>query len=79
MRSITIPITDDTTECNEGYIVEYKITTDVDYTRVFPDQLGSPVVITGLLDDTLYDVRVTRKCCNGSFSTPTTDVVDTTI
>jgi hypothetical protein len=78
MRLISIPITDDGTECNEGYIVEYKLTADSDYTRVFPDQIGTPVVITGLLDDVSYDVRVTRKCCNGSYSAPTLSTVITT-
>jgi hypothetical protein len=78
MMKILIPITDDGTECNEGYIVEYKLTSDTDYTRVFPDQLGTPVEITGLLDDVSYDVRVTRKCCNGTLSDPTIDTVITT-
>lgn len=79
MTKITIPITDDGTVCNVGYIAEYKLTTDTEYTRVFPDPTGTPIVITNLLDSMLYDVRITRKCCDGvTFSTPTTTVVDTT-
>lgn len=79
MRKITIPITDDDTECNQGYIAEYKLTSDSEYTRVFPDPTGSPIEIVGLLDDVEYNVRITRKCCNGSYSPVTSTVVDTTI
>jgi hypothetical protein len=79
MRAISIPVTDDGTECNLGYIAEFKLTADSDYTRFYPDPTASPIVITGLLDDSMYDLRITRKCCNGSYSAPTLTTVDTTI
>lgn len=79
MRKVTIPVDDHETECNEGYIVEYKLTGEVDYTRQYPDPITEPIVITNLLDDSEYDIRITRKCCNGSESDPTEIVVDTTI
>lgn len=79
MRKVTIPVTDDGSECNQGYIAEYKLTADSEYTRQFPDPITAPIVIVGLNDDAEYDIRITRKCCNGSFSSLTEIVVDTTI
>ena len=79
MRLIRIPITDDGTVCNTGYVAEYKLTSDSEYTRLFPDPTGTPILFTNMLDDSEYDIRVYRKCCNGNLSASTTTVVDTTI
>lgn len=79
MRKATIPIDDFNDHCSEGFIVEYKLAGEVDYTRLFPDPLITPVVITNLADDMTYDVRIKRKCCDGQQSNWTTVSVDTTL
>jgi hypothetical protein len=79
MRKATIPIEDIADNCSEGYIVEYKISTEPDYTRLLPDPFVSPVLIQNLQDDTEYNVRIKRKCCNGDVSAWTTITIDTTL
>lgn len=81
MRVITIPITDDGTVCNNGYIVQYKLASlpDSDFIRIVPDPIISPIVIQNLEDDTEYTVRITRKCCDGSESDYTETDVTTTV
>lgn len=78
-RKITIPIDDDDDQCKSGYIVEYKLDSESNYQRLFPDPLFGPVILENLLDDSNYNIRVKRKCCNGSFSDWTSVTVDTTI
>lgn len=67
-RQITIPITD-TPDCVEYYIVEWRLAGEAGYTNSF-NSYTAPIVITNLLDNTEYDFRITRVCCNGVSSTP---------
>ena len=79
MRTPTIPIYDYIDHCAEGFVVEYKLTGATDYTRVFPDPITTPIVLTNLQDDSDYDVRIKRKCCDALQSSWTSIVVDTTL
>ena len=79
MRTLTIPITDDSSECSQGYEVQYKLAVSVDWTDWLPDTLSSPIVITGLEDDTAYNVRYRRNCCDGTTSNWVQIDVTTTI
>lgn len=79
MRQASITITDDGDVCNIGYVVEYKLSTDVEYTQLYPNPLASPIVIQNLEDDVVYNVRIGRLCCNGDTSDWSTVDVDTTI
>jgi len=79
MRKATIPIDDDADVCNTGYIVEYKLSSEVDYTRLYPDPFGNRVVLQNLADDEAYNVRIKRKCCNGDTSSWTNITIDTTL
>lgn len=79
MRTLVIPITDDGTVCNIGYIAEYQFTGAVDWTTVTPNPTESPIVITGLEDDTAYSVRITRLCCDGTESDYSSFDVTTTV
>jgi|GEM_PF-3382193 len=71
MMSASIPITDDGSVCNQGYVVRYKLGTDPSFTTLFPNPTESPIVINGLIDDEEYDLEVQRICCDGQLSTVT--------
>jgi hypothetical protein len=75
MKQITIPITDHADNCTAYYNVEYKLSTDIAYNsfKAFTDR----VVISNVFDASVYNVRITRYCCNGSSSAPLTLIVDT--
>lgn len=75
-KKITIPITDHADNCTAYYNVEYKLSTDINYNsfKAFTDR----VVISNVLDTSVYNVRITRYCCNGSSSTPLVLSIDTT-
>lgn len=70
----TINITD-SNECATSYGVEIKRASDLEY-QTLNDQLSLPIVVEGLEDMTDYNVRITRRCCNGTNSDPV--VVDVT-
>jgi hypothetical protein len=74
-KKITIPLIDHADNCTGYYLVEYKLTGESGYTSFtsFTDQ----VVINNLADDSTYDVRITRNCCNGIASAPLVLTVDT--
>lgn len=76
MKNVSIVIPNDGSECSDKYKVEVKLQTDTGYT-VLPDQYESPIVITQLEDNTAYDVRITRFCCNGQYSTPLVFTINT--
>lgn len=78
-RKVTIPIDDDDDQCKSGYIVEYKLSADTDYQRIFPDPLYAPIIVENLADDSEYNFRIKRKCCNGTISDWSTVTVDTTL
>lgn len=70
-RRITIPITNHNADgiCTSYYLVEYRINGEPGYS--FSQQMyTSPVVLDNMQDDTLYDFRITRGCCDGVSSTP---------
>jgi hypothetical protein len=68
MRTLTIPIDDDGTECSQGYQVQYKLAAIPDWTDWLPNPTASPIIITGLEDDVAYNVRYRRLCCDGTIS-----------
>lgn len=76
---ISIPITDDGDQCNDGYIVEYKLQGEESYTTLYPPAFTTPIVIGPVLEASTYDVRIKRMCCNGATSNWTEIEVVTTI
>lgn len=68
MWGVTLTFTHDA-ECTLYYKVEYKRDFETVYTVVTPNPTASPVTITGLDACQGYDVRITRRCCNGQDST----------
>lgn len=78
-RNVSIPITDDGDQCNNGYIVEYKLQGVMEYTVLYPQQFVSPITINGLLDDSVYDLRIMRVCCDGTTSDWAETTFDTTL
>lgn len=67
----------DGSTCTTSYYIEYKKTVDSNY-MVLGTQYASPLVIDNLDDDTSYDFRITRTCCNGVIATPTITTITTT-
>lgn len=67
----------DGSTCTQSYRVEYKKTTDTSYSVTEP-QFSSPIVIDNLEDDTAYNVRITRTCCNGVAADPELITINTT-
>lgn len=79
-KKITIPITDhaDSEVCTMYYIVSYKLAAAPVYTQLPPYHTGS-IEISNLLDDTEYNVKIIRFCCNGVQSAPVVLNVTTTV
>ena len=63
----SIPITD--SECATSFGVEIKKASDIVW-QPLDDQFAIPIVIENLLDSTDYNVRITRRCCNGVNADP---------
>lgn len=63
----TINITD--SECATSFGVEIKKASDTVW-QPLDDQFAIPIVIENLLDSTDYNVRITRRCCNGVYADP---------
>lgn len=76
-RKITIPITDHNTVCSTSYTVSYKTEGETLWTTQ-PAYIP-PIELNNLLDDTLYNIRITRQCCDGIVSAPLELSVNTTI
>lgn len=79
-RRITIPIANHEADgiCTAYYIVEYRMNGEDGYS--FMQQMfDSPFVLDNLLDDTIYDFRITRYCCNEISSPPYSFQVNTTL
>lgn len=74
-RTIVQPITD-TSECTQYYLVQYKLNTQTAYNQLY--WYDDNIEIRNLLDDSVYDVRITRYCCNGGISAPLILSIDTT-
>lgn len=70
-RRISIPLNDiPGSPCVFFYTVETRFTGDPNYT-LYPEQFyASPIVIRGLEDNTDYDIRITKTCCDGVVSDP---------
>lgn len=69
MINISLPITDDGSQCNSGYRVEYKRSIDTGYTLI--NWVGAvPIEVYNLEEATTYNFRVTRNCCDGAISSP---------
>lgn len=67
MFGVTLTFSNDS-ECTLYYIVEYKKDFETQYTAINPNPTASPVTITDLDACTTYNVRITRRCCNGQNS-----------
>lgn len=78
-RKITIPITDHDAAgvCTAQYTVQYRKSGQTGWNT--NTTLLQPIEITNLEDDTLYEVRVIRECCDGIVSAPLNMNVNTTI
>ena len=76
-RKITIPITDHDTHCNTGYTVSCK--TEGETLWATRPWHIPPVELNNLLDDTLYNIRIVRHCCDDVQSAPLELSVNTTI
>lgn len=76
LKNISITIDDHDSTCTLYYLVEYKLTTDTAYQNFTTST--NPIIIRDLADASMYDVCITRYCCNGGTSTAVCDVIDTT-
>lgn len=67
LRTLNIVITDHNAPgvCTQGYLVQKKATGDPGFTLV-NTQYDSPIVITGLAENTQYEISIQRICCDGS-------------
>lgn len=70
-QQVTITVVDDADECTSYYATRYRIVGATSWNTI-PSQYGSPILISGMLDATDYEVEVTRTCCNGAVSAPRT-------
>lgn len=75
VKKIVQEIADDSTECTQYYLVEYKLISETAY-NVFT-AFESPITTPVVLDNSEYNLRITRYCCNGGISAPLELVVDT--
>lgn len=76
-KYIQIPITDHDDNCSTYYLVEWKLNADVGYNTT-NWTAAPPIIINNVLDNSTYDVRITRFCCDGSQSSPLVLSIDTT-
>lgn len=65
--------------CTKSYYVEVKKASEESYQPALtPTQYSSPITIENLDDDTAYNVRITRSCCDGSIASPLVVNITTT-
>lgn len=78
-KTATIPITDEGGDgvCTQGYVVRYKPSYATGWTTLTPNPAASPIVIPNLIPSTTYSYEITRYCCDGVSSTPTTGTFTT--
>lgn len=78
-RKITIPITDhnDAGVCSLFYTVEYQLNGETGWTETITYE--PPVVLTNMLDDVIYNVRITRNCCDEIPSSPLELTINTAL
>lgn len=70
IRQASIVITDDGTACTSAYTVEIKDDGAPAY-NTLPNQYSSPIVVTNLISGSVYNMRITRQCCNGASASST--------
>ncbi len=75
--NISIPITNHDTGCVAYYYVEYKLNGEVGY-NAMPQQTEVPIEIYNLQENTIYDFRITRTCCDRQQSNTLEFQFDTT-
>lgn len=75
VKKIVQEIADDSTECTQYYKVEYKLTSETAYNMFIA--FSSPITTPIVSDNSEYNLRITRYCCNGGISAPLELVVDT--
>lgn len=63
----SINITD--SECATSFGIEIKKASDLIW-QPLDDQFAIPIVVENLMDSTDYNVRITRRCCNGVNADP---------
>jgi len=68
--TVTIPIVGNT-DCTNAMIVDYKKSTETQWTRLDPAPIGDTIVLNNLSDNTTYNIRGVKQCCNGQYSTQT--------
>lgn len=66
--SVKIPVLNNS-DCTSSLIVGYKKSTDTDWTSLPPQPVTDYIMINNLDDCTTYNIRTTKQCCNGQFST----------
>ncbi|MCB9047206.1 MAG: hypothetical protein H6550_13820 [Chitinophagales bacterium] len=76
-RKITIPLTDHDANCSTSYTVSYKLDGDTLWTS--QPYFIPPFEINNLMVDSLYNIKITRHCCDGVQSTPLELSVNTSI
>ena len=74
---ITIPITDHDSTCSTSYTVSYKLEGETLWTT--QPYFIPPFELNNLLDDSLYNISITRHCCDGVQSPALELSVNTTI
>ncbi len=68
-KTATIPITDHASAgCTAYYLVRYKASSRSDWTTLTPNPIASPIIINGLAPSTVYNLGITRYCCDGIVS-----------
>lgn len=76
-RDLIINISDHDTSCTLYYLVQYKLSTETSFTTF--QWFDGNIEIYNAADDSLYDIYVTRYCCNGSIASPSYIQKDTTV
>lgn len=67
--TITSPMPDG--ECTQYYIPRFKPAGDPNWTTM-ANTVSNPIVLEPALPATLYDIEISRLCCNGELKTQTT-------
>lgn len=66
---VTIDITEGSPlPCILYYVVMYKRSSDVNWLQLYPNPNTTPIEITNLIEDLVYNIRVQAQCCNGALS-----------
>lgn len=66
MYGVSIPVTHDS-ECTQYYEVQRKKDFETQF-QTLPAQYQSPIIMEDLDSSSVYNIRITRHCCNGQAS-----------